>query len=125
MSVTVFGAATVWFGLSRAFVPAMIALLLIGAGDAVSTVIRNTIRQLQTPDHIRGRMTSVNQIFFMGGPQLGEVEAGVVAYLLGVPFAIVSGGIGCILGMLLIVRKWPQLISYNGDEPVLAGATAD
>ncbi len=125
LAVTVFGAATVWFGLSRAFVPAMIALLLIGAGDAVSTVIRNTIRQLQTPDHIRGRMTSVNQIFFMGGPQLGEVEAGVVAYLLGVPFAIVSGGIGCILGMLLIVRKWPQLISYNGDEPVLAGATAD
>ncbi len=124
LSVTVFGAATVWFGLSRTFVPAMIALLLIGAGDAVSTVIRNTIRQLQTPDHIRGRMTSVNQIFFMGGPQLGEVEAGVAAYLLGVPFAIVSGGIGCILGMLLIVRKWPQLVSYNGDEPALAGATA-
>ncbi|MEW6029768.1 MAG: MFS transporter [Chloroflexota bacterium] len=124
-SVTVFGAATVWFGLSRAFVPAMIALLLIGAGDAVSTVIRNTIRQLQTPDHIRGRMTSVNQIFFMGGPQLGEVEAGVAAFLFGVPFAIVSGGIGCILGMLLIVRKWPQLVSYNGDEPMPAGATAD
>ncbi|MEW6240560.1 MAG: MFS transporter [Chloroflexota bacterium] len=125
LSVTVFGAATVWFGLSRAFVPAMIALLLIGAGDAVSTVIRNTIRQLQTPDHIRGRMTSVNQIFFMGGPQLGEVEAGVAAFLFGVPFAIVSGGIGCILGMMLIVRKWPQLVSYNGDEPVPAGATAD
>ena len=54
----------------------MIALLLTGAADAVSTIIRNTIRQLQTPDHIRGRMTSVNQIFFQGGPQLGEIEAG-------------------------------------------------
>ncbi len=124
-SVTLFGLATVWFGLSRTFVPAMIALLLIGAGDAVSTVIRNTIRQLQTPDHIRGRMTSVNQIFFMGGPQLGEVEAGVVASLFGVPFAIVSGGIGCILGMFLIVWKWPQLVAYNGDEPHLATAPAD
>jgi len=124
-SVVLFGLATIWFGLSRSFVPAMIALLFIGAGDTVSTVIRNTIRQLQTPDHIRGRMTSVNQIFFMGGPQFGEVEAGVVASLFGVPFAIVSGGIGCILGMFLIVWKWPQLISYNGDEHVPATSPAD
>jgi hypothetical protein len=59
-------------------------------------IIRNTIRQLQTPDYIRGRMTSVNQIFFMGGPQLGEVEAGAVAQLFGAPFAVVTGVIGCI-----------------------------
>ncbi len=124
-AVSLFGLATVWFGLSKTFVPAMVALLFIGAGDTVSTVIRNTIRQLQTPDHIRGRMTSVNQIFFMGGPQLGEVEAGVVASLLGVPFAIISGGIGCIAGMALIVWKWPQLISYNGDEPHPIAAPAD
>lgn len=124
-AVSLFGLATVWFGLSKTFVPAMVALLFIGAGDTVSTVIRNTIRQLQTPDHIRGRMTSVNQIFFMGGPQLGEVEAGVVASLFGVPFAIISGGIGCIAGMALIVWKWPQLISYNGDEPHPAAAPAD
>ena len=124
-SVTMFGLATAWFGLSRTFIPAMIALLFVGAGDAVSTVIRNTVSQLQTPDHIRGRMTSVNQIFFMGGPQLGEVEAGVVASIFGVPFSIVSGGIGCILGMFLIIWKWPQLVSYNGDEPHLATAPAD
>ena len=67
----------------------------------------------------------MNQIFFMGGPQLGEVEAGVVASLLGVPFAIISGGIGCIAGMALIVWKWPQLISYNGDEPHPIAAPAD
>jgi len=125
VSVTLFGLATVWFGLSRTFAAAMIALLLIGVGDAVSTVIRNTIRQLQTPDHIRGRMTSVNQIFFLGGPQFGEVEAGVVASVFGVPFAIVSGGIGCILGMFLIMWKWPQLVSYNGDEHALAPSPAD
>jgi MFS family permease len=124
-SVTLFGAATIWFGLSRSFVAAMIALFLVGAGDAVSTVIRNTIRNIQTPDHIRGRMTSINQIFFSGGPQLGEVEAGLVASLLGVPFAIVSGGIGCILGMGLIVWKWPQLLIYDGMEPAPAKALAD
>lgn len=124
-AVVVFGAATVLFGLSSSFVLAWGALAVIGAADSVSTIIRNTIRQLQTPDHIRGRMTSVNMIFFQGGPQLGEVEAGIVAQLFGAPFAIVSGGIACILGMMLIVRKWPALLTYNGDEPIVAGATAD
>ncbi len=124
-SVLIFGAATVVFGLSRFFVLAWIALALTGAADGLSTIIRNTIRQLQTPDHIRGRMTSVNQIFFQGGPQLGEIEAGAVAQFFGAPFAIVSGGIGCIIGLIWVVWKWPQLVSYNGDEPVLAGATAD
>jgi MFS family permease len=124
-SVVVFGAATILFGLSSHFVLAWCALAIIGAADSVSTIIRNTIRQLQTPDHIRGRMTSVNQIFFQGGPQLGEIEAGAVAQLFGAPFAIVSGGVGCLVGLFLIVKKWPQLTSYNGDEPTLAGATAD
>ncbi len=124
-SVVVFGMATIVFGLSPIFVLAWVALAITGAADSVSTIIRNTIRQLQTPDEIRGRMTSVNQIFFQGGPQLGEIEAGVVAQLFGAPFAIVTGGVGCILGVALIARKWPQLRAYDGDEPALAGATAD
>jgi len=124
-AVVVFGAGTVIFGLSSSFVIAWIALAVTGAADSVSTIIRNTIRQLQTPDHIRGRMTSVNMVFFQGGPQLGEVEAGVMAQLFGAPFAIVSGGIACVLGMTMIVRKWPALQTYNGDEPSLAGAVTD
>jgi len=124
-SVLVFGLATIGFGLARTFSLAMLALILMGASDSVSTIIRNTIRQLQTPDHIRGRMTSVNQIFFMGGPQLGEVEAGVAAQLFGAPFAVVSGGIGCMLAVSWVARRWTQMVSYNGDEPVRAGATAD
>lgn len=124
-SVVAFGLATVAFGLSTSFVAAMLALILIGAADSVSTIIRNTIRQLQTPDYIRGRMTSVNQIFFMGGPQLGEVEAGAAAQWLGVPLAIVTGGIGCIVAVGAILRKWPVLLSYDGHEAVQAGAPAD
>ena len=114
--VVVFGIATVIFGMSNSVIVAWCALVVTGAADAVSTIIRNTIRQLQTPDHIRGRMTSINQIFFQGGPQLGEVEAGIVAQLFGAPAAIISGGIACVLGMSLIVRKWPALLTYNGDE---------
>jgi len=58
----------------------------------------------------------------MGGPQLGEMEAGLVAQLFGGVFAVVSGGIGCIVAVFWIVRRWPQLRTYNGDEPVLAGS---
>jgi len=124
-SVVIFGLATVIFGLSTSLVLAWSALAVTGAADSVSTIIRNTIRQLQTPDYLRGRMTSVNQIFFQGGPQLGEVEAGVIAQLFGAPFAIISGGIGCIVGMVLIIRKWPLLLTYDGDEHIPAGAPAD
>jgi MFS family permease len=116
-AVIVFGLATIAFGFSNTFILAMLTLILIGAADTVSTIIRNTIRQLQTPDHIRGRMTSINQIFFQGGPQLGEVESGLVATAFGVPFAIISGGIGTIIAASLIMLKWPQLRSYDGPEP--------
>ena len=124
-AVIIFGIATVIFGLTKSILVTWLALATTGAADGVSTIIRNTIRQLQTPDHIRGRMTSVNQIFFQGGPQLGEMEAGSVAQFFGAPFAVISGGIGCVIGTLLIIRTWPQLIRYNGDEPTLAGAPAD
>ncbi|HSF80156.1 MAG TPA: MFS transporter [Anaerolineales bacterium] len=124
-AVVAFGLATITFGLVRTFPLAMLALILIGASDSISTIIRNTIRQLQTPDHIRGRMVGINQIFFMGGPQLGEVEAGVVAQVFSVPLAIVSGGVGCLLAVAWIARRWPLLRQYNGDEPLFARAPAD
>lgn len=123
-AVVAFGLATIGFGFARTFIPAMVFLALMGASDSVSMIIRNTIRQLQTPDYLRGRMVSVNQMFFMGGPQLGEVEAGTVAQLFGAPFAIISGGIGTLLAVAWIARRWPQLGRYNGDEPILAEAPA-
>ena len=93
--------ATAWprsaFGLSRAFWLTFACLALTGATDTVSTVFRNIIRQLETPDRLRGRMTGVNMVFFMGGPQLGELEAGLVANWWGAPFSVVSGGIGCLV----------------------------
>jgi MFS family permease len=122
-AVVVFGLATMVFGATRLFTIAMLALTIVGAADTVSTIIRNTIRQLATPDHLRGRMTSVNQIFFQGGPQLGEVEAGVVGQLLGAPIAVISGGLGCILAVIWIARRWPQVRKYNGDEPMMAGTS--
>jgi len=124
-AVGVFGLATIGFGLARAFWLTFLSLAFTGAADAVSTIIRNTIRQLQTPDYIRGRVVSVNQIFFVGGPQHGEREAGIIAQFFGAPFAVVSGGIACVLDVGAIARKWPFLRMYNGDEPILAGESAD
>ena len=124
-SVVVFGVATILFGVSRLYLIIFLALALMGAADSVSTIIRNTIRQLNTPDSLRGRMTSINQIFFMGGPQLGEIEAGAVAQFFGVPFAIITGGIGTILGVWVIVAIWPALPRYSGEEPAPEPAPAD
>jgi MFS family permease len=125
VAVVVFGTAAILFGVSRLYWVIFFALVLMGAADSVSTIIRNTIRQMNTPDALRGRMTSINQIFFAGGPQLGEIEAGAVAQFYGVPFAIVSGGIGTILGVWLVVSIWPSLAKYNGDEPVAQTVPAD
>jgi len=105
-AVVIFGIATIIFGITKSFILAWLAIAVTGGADGVSTIVRNTIRQLQTPDHVRGRMTSINQIFFMGGPQLGEIEAGAVAQFFGAPFAVITGGIGCIVGTLLIIWKW-------------------
>ena len=118
-----FGFATIMFGLSRTFWLTFIALAFTGVTDSVSVIIRNTIRQILTPDNMRGRMTSVNQMFFRGGPLFGEVEAGVVGQWLGAPFAVVSGGIACLLSVGFIAARFPQLRAYNGDEPILAGRT--
>ena len=113
-AIAAFGLATVVFGLSHSFWVTFLALIVVGGSDGVSTIIRNTIRQLLTPDRLRGRMTSVNQMFFMGGPQLGEVEAGLVAQAFGAPISVVSGGIGCLLPLAWVSARNPRLRRYDG-----------
>ena len=94
----------------------MAALILMGAADGISTIIRNTLRLMRTPDELRGRMVSINQIFFKGGPQLGEMESGLVAQAFGVPAAIITGGVGCIVAAGLVLKKFPELMRFSGDE---------
>ncbi len=114
-AVVVFGLATVLFGFSDLFMLSMLALMLIGGADSVSAIIRNTIRQIRTPDNLRGRMVGINQLFFIGGPQLGEIEASSIAQLFGAPFAVISGGIACVLSVAWIARRWPMLASYDRE----------
>ncbi len=115
VSVAIYGAATIVFGLSRWFWLSLLMLAVTGAADTVSTVLRQTIRQLITPDHLRGRMTSVNMIFFFGGPQLGELEAGVVAALIGASLSVVTGGVGCLIAVACAGFWAKNLMKYEGD----------
>src|SRR5437867_2970611 len=112
-SIAIFGAATILFGLSRVFWFSLLMLAVTGAADTVSTILRQTIRQLATPNNLRGRMTSINMIFFMGGPQLGEVEAGTVAALIGAPLSVVTGGIACLLAAGIAFLKARNLRRYE------------
>lgn len=118
-----YGLVTIGFGLSHVFWLSFAFLFLAGSADMVSTVLRNVIRQLATPDEMRGRMTSVNMIFFMGGPQLGELEAGVVAQAFGPVFSVASGGVGCVLAVLWLGWRTPALAQYT-HEPALPAAPA-
>ena len=121
-AIAFYGLATVVFGFSRLFVLSFVCLAITGAADTVSMVIRNLVRQLVTPDHIRGRMTSVNMIFFMGGPQLGELEAGLVANAWGPVVSVATGGLGCLLVTALVATRTPQLRDYRASVHLTAAA---
>jgi MFS family permease len=114
VSVAIYGLATAAFGVSRFFWFSLLMLAATGAADTVSTVLRQTIRQLVTPNHLRGRMTSINMMFFMGGPQLGELEAGVVASFIGAPLAVVIGGLGSLLAACIASVRSKSLMDYEG-----------
>ena len=114
-AIAFYGLATLVFGFSHVFVLSFLCLAITGAADTVSMVIRNLVRQLATPDHLRGRMTSVNMIFFMGGPQLGELEAGLVASAWGPVLSVVSGGLGCLFVTALVAARTPQLRDYRAS----------
>ncbi len=115
ISIIIYALGTILFGISTNYILSIIALIIIGAGDGMSSVIRNVLRQMNTPDHLRGRMTSINMIFYTGGPRLGEVEAGLVAGLLGAPLCTVIGGVGTIIAVAVMAYGIPALRNYTQD----------
>jgi len=112
-AVIVFGIATVIFSLSTSLVLSLIALVILGAADNVSVVIRISLVQLSTPDAMRGRVNAVNSLFIGTSNQLGEFESGMLAGLLGVIPSGVFGGIGTILIALFWMRLFPALRKVN------------
>jgi MFS family permease len=111
-SILVFGLATIGFGYAHQFIISALFLAGNGAADTVNTVLRQTIRQTLTPDRLLGRMISV-----MGGPQLGELEAGLVARWIGAVLSVVTGGVGCVAVAAWVAAKSPWLAAYRLKEP--------
>jgi len=116
ISVAIFGISMAVFGASSWFPLTLIALALSGAADTISMIIRGTLRQLLTPDDLRGRMTAVNMIFVAGGPQLGEFVVGISASLIGAPLAVLIGGILCVGLVTGTAIKVPELRKLDTPE---------
>jgi len=108
-----FGCFTVTFGLSRNLVLSMAALVLVGACDMVSVIVRHTLVQLSTPDHMRGRVSAVNMMFIGASNEVGQFESGITAQWFGAVPAVVIGGIGTILVVAIWARLFPELRRVN------------
>ncbi len=109
LAVTGFGLATIVFGLSTSFWLSVSMLALLGSLDNISVVIRSTLLLTLTPDEMRGRISSVNSIFIGMSNELGSFESGLAAAFLGPVIAVVAGGIGTVLVVLIAGRVWPEM----------------
>jgi hypothetical protein len=120
LAVGFYGVATIVFGFSRSFPLSLAAFVLAGMADQVSMVTRAIIIQLSTPDHLRGRVSSVNLIFIGASNQLGAVESGWLAALTSATFSVVGGGVACLAVLAVIAAKMPELRNYRtaGHEGV-------
>jgi MFS family permease len=113
LAVAGFGVVTIGFGLSHSFAFSLIMLLLTGALDMISVVIRHTLVQLLTPDSMRGRVSAVNSMFIGASNELGGFESGLVAYWAGSVFSVVSGGIGTLVVVALVTWQFAPLRRYG------------
>jgi len=114
IAVAGWGVAIMAFGLCTAYFPlALLCLAFAGAADVISSVLRSSIVQLATPDQLRGRISSIYMLVVTSGPRLGDAEAAAVAALAGPQASVISGGVLCLLGLVAVLRFFPQLLHYE------------
>jgi MFS family permease len=109
-AVIVFGLATIGFAVSTSFIVSLLLLMILGAADVFSVVIRSALVQLETPDEMRGRVSAVNSLFVGTSNQLGEFESGLTAAWFGGVNAVLIGGVGTIVVVLIWMRLFPDLL---------------
>jgi MFS family permease len=118
VAVGIWGVAITLFGLSTfSFALAFVFLAIAGAADVISAVFRATIVQLAAPDELRGRVSSINILVVTSGPRLGDIEAAAVASAIGTQLSVVSGGVLCLVGLLGVVRFFPELARHTHERP--------
>jgi MFS family permease len=113
-----FGVFTIIFGLSRSLTLSLISLLLVGASDMVSVVVRGTLVQIATPDAVRGRVNAVDMIFIGASNELGEFESGLTAHWFGTVPAVILGGVGTLIVVALWALLFPELRNADKLTPV-------
>ena len=113
LSVALYGACMVLFGLSVHFWLSMFLLAVSGGADTVSVVVRQTLVQIETPDAMRGRVSAVNSVFIGASNQLGEFESGATAALFGPVASVVAGGLGTVMVVLVWARMFPALARHD------------
>ncbi|MGD0554825.1 MAG: MFS transporter [Streptosporangiaceae bacterium] len=123
LAVLVWGAAITCFGLVHWLPIALILLAVAGWADVISAVFRSTILQLGVPDELRGRLMGVQMAVVAGGPRIGDTETGAVAAAFGPVTAVVSGGLACVAGALVLARLLPVFSRYTA--PVVRDEAAD
>lgn len=112
-AVAGFGMATIGFGFSTVFWLSFLMLFICGMTDYISVVVRHTLVQLLTPDEMRGRVSAVNSLFIGTSNQMGEFESGLVANYTSSVFAVVSGGVGTIMVVIVAALLWPEIRRYG------------
>jgi MFS family permease len=122
VAASVWGLAIIGFGLAPTVYVALPMLALAGAADAVSGIFRQSIWNHAVPDSLRGRLASIEMVSYMSGPALGNTESGLAAAAFGVPFAVVSGGVLCVIGCLLCAAWMP---TFRGWTPLGQGGHAE
>lgn len=113
VGIGVYGLSTAFFAQSQIFWLSVLMLMLTGAGDTVSSILRSTINQLSTPDALRGRMSSINSIFTSNGPQLGQFESGLVAAWLGAQASALTGGLATLLVLAAVAATFPVVRRFQ------------
>ena len=118
VAVGIWGVSIAVFGFARELWLGLVLLAIAGAADMVSAIFRNTILQVATPDSLRGRLQGVFIVVVAGGPRFGDVESGTVASLVSTEFAVVSGGVACLIGLAALSAKYRSFARYDALDPV-------
>jgi MFS family permease len=116
IAAAIWGVAIVIFGFCDTIIPASFFLALAGGADAVSGIFRSTMWNQTIPDHLRGRLAGIEMVSYLSGPMLGHLEAGAVAAAFGVRASVVSGGVLCVVGVIVCGLLLPKFVSYDAVE---------
>jgi MFS family permease len=126
IAIVCWGLAIAGFGLTGGIIVGVVMLALAGAADSVSSVFRNTIMQVATPDEMRGRLQGVFVVVVAGGPRLGDFLAGTMAEAFGLRVALIAGGLACVIAIIALSKLLPELTNYiRRERPPISAAPLD